>query len=449
MDIAPLLLLPFSLLANVLGQLLGISARPFFLLLFQLVLPRLLPSLALKNIAQGVSAILIINISAFSVGVPGYAALGLTDDKLLQPLAIIAIPATIFGASAAPYLAPAVGHSFYALLLIVLGTVCALRSREKLYDSIHHQQRHGEENNSLLANDFEDTPLRHENFAPPGNFVHANDVSNLHRLDDTDVEDNEESSSLSSVDPPAKSQSLLWSGLQHPHDFSFMRSIYSQGSRVFSFISMSPSVSLASPRTQSSSSSTYGSFVERSPRVPRRESAQSQQAAYPLERPVPQSNTTTHQEFSPEQARLDATILEYQRPTLNFYCKFVIGAAAVLTGALGCGAGEMVLLVLIGIFKVPLAVAAGVSMTITFYAVMTASMVQAVALAADPEVSLATSVPWCLVGWALPGTLAGALIGPRLHVYMREQQTLCVASVALIVLALGVLLIDAPRGLVV
>ena len=83
-----------------------------------------------------------------------------------------------------------------------------------------------------------------------------------------------------------------------------------------------------------------------------------------------------------------------------------------LCGMLGVGIGEVCMPQLVKKVGVPVAIAAGSSVTIVIVTVMSASFTHIAALMAEGGIH---AVPWNLVMYTVPGVLIGGQIGPRLQ----------------------------------
>lgn len=76
------------------GNMKSIGGRPFLQVLFQSIFKN-----SLRTSEAVIGTQLLVNITAFSVGIPGYNALGLYDPELVVKLAFVSIPSTIVGCS--------------------------------------------------------------------------------------------------------------------------------------------------------------------------------------------------------------------------------------------------------------------------------------------------------------------------------------------------------------
>lgn len=104
----------------------------------------------------------------------------------------------------------------------------------------------------------------------------------------------------------------------------------------------------------------------------------------------------------------DGQTYRYRRPRLGVFGAAVTGFGAFLTGLLGVGIGEAIMPQLVRRNRIPLPVAAGMSVFTVILTILCASVVQVVSLGAG-------QIPWNLVCYTIPGVIVGGQIGPRLQ----------------------------------
>lgn len=96
------------------------------------------------------------------------------------------------------------------------------------------------------------------------------------------------------------------------------------------------------------------------------------------------------------------------------------GAGAFLAGLISTGVGEATLPALVRRSRFPVAVAAATSTVIVAGTVVGAATTHLIQLAAEGGLS---AIPWNLIVWAVPGSVAGAFLGTRMQGRISEQAT--------------------------
>lgn len=127
----------------------------------------------------------------------------------------------------------------------------------------------------------------------------------------------------------------------------------------------------------------------------------------------------------------------YRQPHLDKAGVTATGTGAFLTGLLGVGIGEAIMPQLIRRQRIPLPVAAGMSIFISFATIVSASLVQVLSIGA-------AEIPWNLVCYTIPGVILGGQIGPRLQGRV-PQRTMEMAIASLFVaigIAMGYIALD-------
>lgn len=133
-----------------------IGGRPFLQVLFQSIFEN-----SFRTNAAVIGTQLLVNITAFSVGVPGYNALGLYDPALVVKLAFVSIPSTIVGCSAGDHITDRYLRLWYAAFAACAAISLLLRAR----------RLEAKARSSIAQRTVGDLPLFDIN---PDNDVHAN-----------------------------------------------------------------------------------------------------------------------------------------------------------------------------------------------------------------------------------------------------------------------------------
>lgn len=464
------LLALLSALANTVGQLCGVGGRPFLQILFQAVFVD-----SLRTSTEVIATALLVNTIAFSLGVPGYGSLGLYDSRLILDIATVSVPAAILGASAGAFFTDKVLRLVYAVLVACAAAALAARAQRLVPQT---QPKANTESAPLIASsplsDSTAVQLPSEVFSREGNFLFIDDVERLSLLDDSDSEYGD----VPEIDLPELD---IENQFLHREQFADMlgrgRSLFFNSvNTLLLYASSARSMLSPTANTILPNTVTAGNDVRKERR----------QTIYPLTQVLQSSMTsltslsctakslismsasatgaallpTSAQAASPPPSQygalptinhsswplLDLALARYDRPALSPRDKCVLLVGGLLCGALGVGVPESVLIVLVGLQNIPLAVAATSAISVAFYAQMVASMMDAVASAADAaEPRIAESVPWGLVAALVPGVVVGALVGPRLHAFIPERRMLVVASAALSVVSVAVAVVGSTR----
>lgn len=102
----------------------------------------------------------------------------------------------------------------------------------------------------------------------------------------------------------------------------------------------------------------------------------------------------------------------YPAPRQGMTGAAITGAGSFLTGLLGVGIGEVVMVQLVKRNRVPIAVAAATSALIVIGTVASASFTQVTALISAGGVE---AIPWNLICYTVPGVMIGGQFGPWLQ----------------------------------
>lgn len=437
-----------SAFANTIGQLCGVGGRPFLQVLFQAVFVD-----SIRTSAEVIATALLVNIIAFSLGVPGYGALGLYDSRLVLNIATVSVPAAILGASASGYVTEKLLRLCYAGLAAVAAAALAARARR-----LSPPKSAPVSERSLLVPITSDhCTLPTDVFSREGNFLLTDDVERLSLLDDSDAEDDGlvESAQPGQIDRSyqnkllnmlASSRRILSASISST--ISFVRSTYAllspsanssgvvdirnNGHKAVPYqLTRVLSASVSSLNTLSTTAQSFISM-----------SASATSTFLPTDEPIPAMYGSLYSNTQLSWPLLDLALARYHRPSLTTSDKSALAFGGLLCGALGVGVPESVLIVLVGLHNVPLAAAATTAISVAFYAQMVASMMDAIATTADAtSPRIAESVPWALVLALVPGVVVGALVGPRLHAFVKESRMLLVASVTLMLVSIAVAIV--------
>jgi len=470
-------LLILSPLVNTLGQLCGIGGRPLLQVLFQAVFTD-----SLRSSPQVIACALIVNVFAFSLGVPGYTSLGLYDSKLALDLATVAVPATILGVSAGSFCSDATLRSTYAALLALTACVCVARMRrltpqeENVQDNNNNTSQQHHHLLSTASPKLQKIPsnssLQDAAISRQGLFYTSIDVNDLSMLDESDADDDhhDDDEITEHTDDDDEEGDISPYSVMYPNPPPRLASNKKRRRRVFpSLESLEPQHHInnihhepqdalsrmlaASASSLSFLSTNAHSFISMSATnqslLPVHASAAPGYGAIhdvpnthpipPTAHAIPPTTPTSPNTSQQSWPLLDLAKLRYTRPALTPNGKAILCFGGMLTGALGVGTAESVLIALIGLYDVSLPCAATAAISTAFYAQMTASVMDGLASTYDTSApKIAESVPWKLIAALLPGVVVGALVGPRLHAFVPERKMLGVAAASLLAVSAAV-----------
>lgn len=125
----------------------------------------------------------------------------------------------------------------------------------------------------------------------------------------------------------------------------------------------------------------------------------------------------------------DGQTFAYRRPRLGAFGTAVTAFGAYLTGLLGVGIGEAIMPQLVRRNRIPLPVAAGMSVFTVILTIVCASAVQIASLGA-------AEIPWHLVCYTIPGVILGGQIGPRLQGRLPQRTMECAIAALFTVIGL-------------
>lgn len=472
-----LVLGPLSALANTLGQSMGVGGRPFLQILFQAVFKN-----SLRTSSEVIATALLVNTIAFSLGVPGYNALGLYDSNLVLQLATVSVPAAVLGASAGSYVPDRGLRLVYSAL--ASATSAALLARASRLASLSNTADHSRVRKEstavtpLLATLPKSPPLSQlasvtsilsessvpgptESFSREGNFLFTDEVEHINMLDESDADDEAEgeahrfalyrpigadnTSHSCHIEDDSETDEETQNGFTLLRPCRLLQRISS-----YSFASFSAN---RRPRRRKQDPLTRMMQASRISLSSLTSSAQSLLSMSASTTVLPRNGTTTgisstslygstNNDRPVQWQLLDLALARYTRPTLTATSKGILFFGGLLCGALGVGVAETVLLTLVGVHDVPLAAAATSSLSVAFYAQMTASVMDGVASSGDMSTPhIAESVPWGLVAAIVPGVVVGALVGPRIHAFVPERRMLHVAAGTLAAVSISVAIV--------